>query len=347
MATAKAARVWRRTLVGGCLAAVVAALFYATSRSADGAPIAFVATLLVGGACWELARMWPGRDLAWTLPGAASAALFLAFDFVAQAAAYRAGGDPASYVSEVLFVALFAALSHGVLELLARGGYVSALARLSGLALVVLTARIVSAWFYDVGGGGRDVLLVLCAGGAAFGLAQVPRERRDAALACALAAAWVVLPPFWLWHVWLRYGLAGLGALVVLSKVGDVAGYYAGNAFGRHHPFKRLSPGKTVEGCLASLLGTCAAGLGLGALGWLPGDAGSTVLAAGVVNVAAQAGDLLESWVKRRAGVKDSGTLLGPSGGVLDVIDSLLLTVPTAVLTWPLLLTAGGTGSGV
>ena len=55
------------------------------------------------------------------------------------------------------------------------------------------------------------------------------------------------------------------------------------------------------------------------------------------MNLASQAGDLLESVVKRRAGVKDSGTLFGPSGGVLDVVDSLLLSVPTALATWPLL----------
>jgi CDP-diglyceride synthetase len=59
-------------------------------------------------------------------------------------------------------------------------------------------------------------------------------------------------------------------------------------------------------------------------------------LLGGLVNLAAQAGDLSESWVKRRAGVKDSSTLLGPSGGVLDVIDSLLLAAPVALVAWSL-----------
>jgi phosphatidate cytidylyltransferase len=60
-----------------------------------------------------------------------------------------------------------------------------------------------------------------------------------------------------------------------------------------------------------------------------------------VINLAAQAGDLFESWIKRRSGVKDSGTWFGPSGGVLDLVDSLLFTIPVALLTWPLLLGAG------
>jgi phosphatidate cytidylyltransferase len=61
-------------------------------------------------------------------------------------------------------------------------------------------------------------------------------------------------------------------------------------------------------------------------------------LAAGaLLNVAAQSGDLLESWVKRRAGVKDSSTWFGPSGGLLDQLDSLLLSIPMSYLSWPFL----------
>ena len=61
-------------------------------------------------------------------------------------------------------------------------------------------------------------------------------------------------------------------------------------------------------------------------------------LAAGAtLNIAAQAGDLLKSWTKRRAGVKDSSTIFGPAGGLLDQVDSLLLTVPMSLATWPIL----------
>jgi phosphatidate cytidylyltransferase len=81
-----------------------------------------------------------------------------------------------------------------------------------------------------------------------------------------------------------------------------------------------------------------------GALSWggiLPatvwGIAGG-LLAGATINIASQAGDLAESWVKRRAGVKDSSSWLGPSGGVLDVVDSFLFSVPAALLVWPLLM---------
>ena len=56
-----------------------------------------------------------------------------------------------------------------------------------------------------------------------------------------------------------------------------------------------------------------------------------------VVNVTAQAGDLMESGFKRRAQVKDSGTTFGPSGGMLDLVDSLLLSAPLVAFLWPLL----------
>jgi phosphatidate cytidylyltransferase len=128
--------------------------------------------------------------------------------------------------------------------------------------------------------------------------------------------------------------------LLVLAKVGDIAAYYVGNAIGRSRPFPTISPGKTTEGCVASLLAGMSSGAALASAGILPptrfGILGG-VLAGGLVNLAAQAGDLLESWVKRRAGVKDSSSWLGPSGGLLDVVDSLLLAVPAALLAWPML----------
>jgi phosphatidate cytidylyltransferase len=151
-------------------------------------------------------------------------------------------------------------------------------------------------------------------------------------------AVWLVFPLPALVHVQGAFGTGGLAALIVLSKLGDVAGYYVGNAIGKRHPFPRLSPGKTLEGCLGSLVVTTLAGGILAALtralpgGWLDG-----ALAGLVVNLAAQGGDLLESAVKRKAGVKDSGSWFGPSGGVLDLVDSLLLSVPAALVAWPLI----------
>jgi len=152
-----------------------------------------------------------------------------------------------------------------------------------------------------------------------------------------LASLWLLPPLFALVIIDQVHGTMGLAVLIVLAKVGDNAAYFVGRKLGKRHPFPRISPGKTVAGCVASLV----AGVVAGAL-VLPLTLGERSLAGallggvvgGLINLAAQAGDLSESWVKRRAGVKDSSGLLGPSGGVLDVIDSLLLASPVALVLW-------------
>lgn len=153
-------------------------------------------------------------------------------------------------------------------------------------------------------------------------------------------ALWTVLPLTWLHHIQFDWGIRGLIALIILSKIGDTAGYFTGNAIGKSHPFPNISPGKTTAGCVASLIAGTAVGGVCVAMGLLPepklGLAGGFLCGA-LINVAAQAGDLLESRAKRVSGVKDSGTWFGPAGGVLDMTDSLLLTVPVALATWPLL----------
>lgn len=165
--------------------------------------------------------------------------------------------------------------------------------------------------------------------------------RPGPALTTALLALWALPALHGLAGIDARLGTGGLAFLVVVSKVGDVFGYFVGRAVGVRRPFPRVSPNKTVAGCVASLAagvlaGAAAAWLEL-PLAWQGG-----VLAGALVglalNLAAQAGDLLESAVKRRSGVKDSGALFGPSGGVLDVVDSLLLTTPLALLLFPVVL---------
>ncbi|HRV80731.1 MAG TPA: phosphatidate cytidylyltransferase, partial [Planctomycetota bacterium] len=160
----------------------------------------------------------------------------------------------------------------------------------------------------------------------------------------AQAWVWLVVPLACLYPTRLLGGLPALMALVVLSKVGDIAGYYVGSLLGRSHPFPRLSPGKTTAGCVGSLLSGIGFGIGCQAWGWFP--PGSELAAPGYwagavagasINLAAQAGDLYESFWKRKAGVKDSGTWFGPSGGMLDLVDSLLFSAPLAALTWPFL----------
>ncbi len=185
----------------------------------------------------------------------------------------------------------------------------------------------------------------LCAGfiGAAWIVALLVNSsasrRLDMLVAVGLAA-WIAVPLPALAQVFRHFGVAGLISLVVLSKIGDVAGYYVGNAIGRRRPFPNLSPGKTVAGCVASFVAGLAAGGTLWSMELLPagtiGVAGG-IIAGACINIASQAGDLAESWVKRKARVKDSSSWLGPSGGILDVVDSLLFSVPAALILWPVI----------
>jgi phosphatidate cytidylyltransferase len=192
----------------------------------------------------------------------------------------------------------------------------------------------------DPGHGAGPQLAALYAGA---GLFCWPRgilgERTRPARAFGPLALWLLPPLFSIVLIDREFGTRGLVALVVLAKAGDNAGYFVGRAIGKRHPFPRISPGKTVAGCVASLLAGTAAGAVLlpATLGeWNLPQAALGALLGALLNVAAQAGDLSESWVKRRAGVKDSSALLGPSGGVLDVIDSLLLAAPVALVAWSL-----------
>jgi phosphatidate cytidylyltransferase len=118
---------------------------------------------------------------------------------------------------------------------------------------------------------------------------------------------------------------------IVAVWAADVTAYVVGSAVGRRKIAPRISPGKTWEGTVAGFLAAAAV-----VVLWSRPELGlptvSLVIAI-LVGPAAFAGDLLESWVKRRAGVKDSGTLLPGHGGVLDRIDSLLAAAPAVAVT--------------
>ena len=113
----------------------------------------------------------------------------------------------------------------------------------------------------------------------------------------------------------------------IVTWATDIGAYFVGRAIGRTKLAPAISPGKTVEGLIG---GVIAAGL-LGGAWVIDQHLGRALLfAAPIFAVAAQGGDLFESWMKRKAGVKDSGTWLPGHGGVLDRLDGL---VPVAVLT--------------
>jgi phosphatidate cytidylyltransferase len=141
---------------------------------------------------------------------------------------------------------------------------------------------------------------------------------------------------------------------------GDIFAYFVGKAIGRHHMSSEISPKKTWEGAIASIVASIIIGtlwihsapgisssllrIGLidrrdGMFGLEQPQLWPIILLSAVVNVAAQLGDLVESLIKRGAGVKDSGAILPGHGGMLDRIDAMLFAVPVvwAYGAWRLL----------
>jgi phosphatidate cytidylyltransferase len=187
--------------------------------------------------------------------------------------------------------------------------------------------------------------------GAGLAILFVPAEHRSLlALIAPLALAWamrerplagalprasaLVLGTLWIFGAW-RCGLElrsvdprWLLFVLVLNWVGDTAAYYAGRAFGSRKLAPEISPAKTWEGAVASILAALASGWLYARAVWPGMEPASVLVVAAVCNVTAQLGDLGESAIKRGAGVKDSGSILPGHGGWLDRTDGLLFSMP-------------------
>jgi len=229
-----------------------------------------------------------------------------------------------------LVVAAVAGLSYREFERLAAGHGIAAAGPLgyaAGLAILVAPAE---AW----------ALPSLIA---ALALARAMRSRP---LARALPqAAALVFGALWIFGAW-RCGIElrsldpyWLLFVLVLNWVGDTAAYYAGRAFGSRKLAPEISPAKTWEGAVASIVAALASGWAYARLIWPDMGMWPVLFVAAVCNVTGQLGDLGESAIKRGAGVKDSGSSLPGHGGWLDRTDGLLFSMP-AVLVAILLLKA-------
>jgi phosphatidate cytidylyltransferase len=122
-------------------------------------------------------------------------------------------------------------------------------------------------------------------------------------------------------------GLALVLWVFIVTWATDIGAFFVGRAFGRAKLAPSISPNKTVAGLYGGMAG---AALLAGIWTLLTGLGVALLVLAPLFALAAQAGDLFESGMKRRAGVKDSGTWLPGHGGLLDRLDGL---VPVAVLT--------------
>lgn len=144
-----------------------------------------------------------------------------------------------------------------------------------------------------------------------------------------LGFIYAVLPAISL--LWIRerdaHGLELLLWALIVTWSTDIGAYFAGRRFGRRKLAPAISPGKTVEGLYGGIVAATLIG---GAWVLTNGLRLPLLVLAPILALAAQGGDLFESGMKRRAGVKDSGAWLPGHGGVLDRLDGL---VPVAVLT--------------
>ena len=136
------------------------------------------------------------------------------------------------------------------------------------------------------------------------------------------------------WPMYLAMGtcfrcLPSLLYVVLICKGGDIGGYCFGRLLGRHKLIPHISPGKTIEGALGSLVTSVALAhlLNEPMIGdHLELPVWGALLTGVVLNFTTQTGDLIESLLKRRCDAKDSSTLLPAHGGILDLVDSLLFS---------------------
>lgn len=222
----------------------------------------------------------------------------------------------------------------------------------AAIPILLFAAMLVLAWFWLSGerGGAADPGWILryaaplVAAVWLFGAtAAVVRGRSDAPSASLGWSVFSVPAAFTAWAVLAQLFMArGAGfvvSLLALVWAADIAAYFAGRAFGKRKLAPRVSPGKTVAGAVAGVLGAV---IWIGLSGLWDGTFGHALVArwsfwaalpiAALLGVLSIVGDLFESLLKRRAGRKDSSALLPGHGGVYDRIDAILPVAPLACI---------------
>jgi len=158
-----------------------------------------------------------------------------------------------------------------------------------------------------------------------MGMAE-PREAAGSLGWASFGLPYLVLP---IWSLYELHRLHPRLLLVFLVSVwvNDTAAFLVGSLWGRRRLAPRLSPKKSWEGAIGGFFASGA--IGWAGLSWLGADPLAPVLGMLLVSaVAAQVGDLVESMLKRAAGVKDSGALMPGHGGLLDRLDAIILAAP-------------------
>lgn len=173
-------------------------------------------------------------------------------------------------------------------------------------------------------------------------IAEMCRYRKPGGHLANMAAgifvwAYVGLMLMFAMQLRLVWGMGALASWILVTKLGDTGAYAVGHVFGRHKMAPLLSPGKTIEGAAGALASSCLGSWLM--FQWLlpatmTGPWWGWIVYGLLVGTAGIVGDLAESLMKRDVGAKDSSTWLPGFGGVLDIVDSLLLSAPVAYFCW-------------
>ena len=244
----------------------------------------------------------------------------------------------------VLLAALGAACARELYALAAKGG----VRPLSSIGVPLAAALPLGVHVYRLGWIGNPVTLAAVVFVALLGAVLFSRGVEEKPLECMAVTTFGVLYTGGLlsfgyllrhhqWTVTAGSGAALVGLPVVLTWMSDIGAYAVGKTLGRTKLMPSVSPGKTRAGLVGALVVAALTAVAYDmwvlrpfaqlTLGWT-----RAVLLALAISAAGQVGDLVESLLKREAGVKDSGRFLPGHGGALDRLDSLLFALPVAYL---------------
>ena len=237
-------------------------------------------------------------------------------------------------VSAVVLVAVGGAeiwlggMSFAVLVVLLTGAMVWELAKITApdhentpLALAALASVSLAGAVFIVDSVSTTLLLVPA-------LAIALTDRRDRRLSSLYSVA-IMVAGYGLIELRMSAGTPVILWLVLIVVASDVLGYFVGRIMGGPKFWPKVSPKKTWTGTVAGWVGAALVGLGF----WVAGYGGPGLVALSVVIAfAGQLGDIWESWIKRRCGVKDASTLIPGHGGVLDRFDALIGAIVMLIL---------------
>ena len=190
-----------------------------------------------------------------------------------------------------------------------------------GLALICLAATVLAAMIWRMPGGS-------------------PGYVRDTAASLLIIAYVPLLASFAVFMLAAEHGAARIVAFILVVTMSDTGGLIAGVLFGKHPMVPMISPKKSWEGLVGSLLFGMAAGVGVAVIGLKVPFWVGIVLGVALVGIGT-CGDLIESMIKRDLGIKDMSSFLPGHGGVMDRLDSLLFAAPVAWLIMYLLVPGG------